>query len=213
MATDDATRTNENKYRMLHCGHSRLRPALLADDNPCDLKAEQAPNCDDYCKLIQVACTSDNRVYDDAAQCLGVCKNGFPTPEGVPLNAPDQSQNTLSCRRWHAYYALTNGADEHCPHAGPGGADVCGGICQVYCSLLQQSPCKSRSDKAFASPEECEQKCQGLNFGGGKGQYGVMAESVRTNTYQCRLHQLSIAIAAGDSAKCDHVLPSDSCPN
>jgi hypothetical protein len=131
----------------------------------------------------------------------------------VPLNDPDDEHDTLSCRRWHAYYALTISAADHCPHAGPGGAGHCGDICPAYCALLAKSPCKTRYDQAFPTSQDCERKCMGLDFTDDNGTYSVMDESVRTNTYQCRLHQITLAIAAGDATKCNHVLPADTCPN
>jgi len=222
-ATNDETRATEEKYRVAHCGHSKLRPSLLADDMPCDLKSSEAPNCADYCKLIQTACVSDNKVYDNPEQCVKVCESGFATPTGVPTGVPDINQDTLSCRRWHAYFALTDDPGTHCTHAGPAGGGHCGDNgngdpCPGYCSLLKRA-CGERYGTTFRSDAECATACSALSGSQTNAKYSVTGEDVLTNTYACRVHKLTRIFAAtsdsaaGESAvSCDAgVFPADTC--
>jgi hypothetical protein len=194
-----------------------LRPSLAADDMPCDLKAATPPNCEDYCKLTQTACVAGNRVYDDNEQCLSVCQKGFAKPAGVEKEKPDSALDTLQCRRWHAYFALTTDPVVHCGHAGPGGDGHCGKQCEVFCGLLKAG-CKKRFDTEYganADTAECVKDCGDL--AGFKDSYSLEAEAVRTNTYQCRLHQVTKVFAASGSgngnamAACENAFPKDTC--
>jgi hypothetical protein len=215
-AKDAAERSTEDGLRKTHCGHSALRPRLMADNTPCDLKADKAPNCEDYCQLIMTACTGGNRVYDDKNQCVQVCNKGFPAPAGLTENMPETAVNTLSCRRWHAYYALTDIASTHCPHAGPSGGNDCGKPCEVYCSLLEAG-CKRRyTDTYGADDQKCLDECATLSA---SETYSIDGEGVRTNTYQCRMHNLTKVFGGAGGGNgmgmegCDKgVFPKDTCP-
>lgn len=206
---------DQDAQRKAHCGHSQLVPNVDMNGLPCDLPVGTAPNCEDYCKLTEVACGANTtRVYDDEAQCLAVCKHGFATPKGVgPTD--DQSEDTLECRRWHAYFALTGNASEHCSHAGPGGAGHCGQLCPTYCRMLERG-CGERYRTEFADNAACESACGELKATGSPA-YNVKDEAVRTDTYQCRLYALSkvfVAIESGDTSGtdfCARAFPQDAC--
>jgi len=213
-AQDSDVRKRNEDYRKLHCGHAKLRPDLNANDMPCDLKASKAPNCADYCQLVQTACTASNQVYDDTNQCLRVCEKAFPAPAGVPMNMPDTTEDTLWCRRWHAYFALTDEPRTHCGHAGPSGTGHCGKPCPVYCSLLQ-SACRMKFTSTFSSQAQCEAACEGLP--GVDGGYSIAAEITRTDSYQCRIHKIAEVLGSSGSgtgtgmAACNGAFPADEC--
>ncbi len=88
--------------------------------------------------------------YTTMDNCLNSCK---AMPVGT---AADQSGNTLGCRTYHAMAAKAD-PTTHCPHAGPGGAGVCGTNCQGYCQIAQMY-CTGQS-KVYDSLADCMSTC------------------------------------------------------
>ena len=174
-----------------HCWHAALVPLPLkkengdTDPNPCADKADNPPTCDVYCRLVQVSCedkeTEDGpelqAQYESEPQCRAVCE---------ALQAQAEGDNTVSCRRTHAYNALAFGAGTHCRHAGPGGAGVCGSNCESYCGLLEQGCADD-----FAGAEECIDECETLE--GAEVPFSVSSVEAGDN-FGCRMRALIRAI-------------------
>lgn len=122
-----------------HCWHSQL--VLRSFDSPC---AENKPldveeGCQRYCRLAMTGCQGEYRVYDDVEQCERACLLLDPGDKD------DILENTMACRRYHAYSALTS-PEEHCTHAGPTGDGHCGideeqgtGNCVSFCRIVEQA--------------------------------------------------------------------------
>lgn len=95
----------------VHCPH-----AGPSGDGVCVDPA--APTCDAYCTKYFKNCTMDLNLYIDEADCMTQCADWYPGKEN------DAAGDSVGCRLYHAGAALADPAT-HCPHAGPGGADVC----------------------------------------------------------------------------------------
>jgi hypothetical protein len=176
-----------------HCWHTSIAPDRNNEMPPPCADLPAAPgNCDSYCDLVMFSCGAEElRVYESVEQCKAVCKAfpvGVAADTGYPPN--QELQNTVGCRRYHAYAAL-GGAQTHCPHAGPMGDGHCGvpaaNNCQSYCRLLKRG-CGTRFFTTYLpvatppttlpdNPEQdddlgtCEQTCMeelgGMPGGGG----------------------------------------------
>jgi hypothetical protein len=94
----------------LHCPHAGPSGAGMCVD-------PDAPTCNAYCAAYAIGC-KDFPVYLDEAACLAQCSEWYPGTE-------DQTQgDSIACRLYHAGVAFID-PQTHCPHAGPGGANVC----------------------------------------------------------------------------------------
>ncbi len=80
--------------------------------------AADAPKCEDYCTTYFGSCKDKLNLYKDMADCMTQCAPWYPGFEGQTAG------DTIGCREYHAGVALGE-PTTHCPHAGPGGADVC----------------------------------------------------------------------------------------
>lgn len=94
-----------------HCPHASPNGAGVCVE-------AAAPSCADYCTTYLANCKDDLNLYNDEADCLDQCSHWYPGTEA------DVDGDTVGCRLYHAGVAQTDDA-LHCPHAGPGGADVC----------------------------------------------------------------------------------------
>ncbi|HEU4583184.1 MAG TPA: hypothetical protein VFS67_33220 [Polyangiaceae bacterium] len=132
----------------VHCPHTYIVPQRGDDlDPPCADQRGAPGDCEKYCALVMQSCTEGNLVYESAGQCLAVCK-AFPLGKAEETgNKP--GENTVACRRYHAYAALgLEGPVIHCPHAGPTGDGHCGAPaeednCFSYCRILKRA-CTAR---------------------------------------------------------------------
>ena len=77
-----------------------------------------APTCMAYCEKYLANCKDKLNAYKDAADCAAQCGAWYPG------SVADTVGDTVGCRLYHAGAAFGD-AMTHCPHAGPGGADVC----------------------------------------------------------------------------------------
>ena len=210
---------NDPANTAVHCGHSALKPSLLNNGLPCDLQPMEAPTCKDYCQLVKVGC-KDQPQYDSDEQCMRVCERGFASAKGLPKGEVDRTEDTLNCRRWHAYFTFDDDPKVHCSHAGPGGAGHCGGpgVCPAYCSLLAGA-CKDRFKSDYPVADKCVTDCEALTSGKSEEQlrYNVEGEAVLTDTYQCRLRAVVKVfenMGAGSGmgmALCSKAFPKDKC--
>ena len=140
-----------------HCWHAAIapRPGPGMAPNPCATgKSETEPHCEDYCQIVMKACTATNKVYENDAQCLAVCK------QLTPGTASDlMGVDSVGCRKTHSYNALTIDQIPHCQHAGPGGAGICGTDCPAYCKLLKAG-CDASFKDAFGAGTDAVSKCE-----------------------------------------------------
>ena len=141
------------------------------------------PTCEEYCALVNAACTAADAQYDSEEECTTYCATVGAFPPGQ--NA-DQTGNSVACRAYHAELAQAAPGDaaEHCPRAGPTGAGICGTWCEAYCAL-GATHCGLGPDL-----DTCLADCAPLPDDGEIG-------DVAGNTVQCRIHH---AAAAGDGA-------------
>jgi hypothetical protein len=202
-------RMMEAANRVTHCTHAAIRPPLNGTEY-CDLPDKTDPSCDDYCKVVMYACAS-HPVYDNVEQCQAVCSKGFPLSDSSMPVTSDATTNTLACRRWHAYYALTVDAQMHCPHAGPGGDGHCGPpVCSTYCSMLKVGCGKQYKSHFPTGDADCEKQCGVLTaMKDDTVGYDLSDESIGTDTFQCRLHHLAQAFV--DDTQCDGAFPGGKC--
>jgi hypothetical protein len=128
-----------------HCWHTSIAPDVqMPTAAPCADPPMTPGNCDAYCELVMFSCSDENQVYESEGQCKAVCRT-FPL--GVASDLGDSpAENTVGCRRYHSYAALSDPV-YHCPHAGPPGDGHCGdpmrNSCQSYCRILKYS-CSER---------------------------------------------------------------------
>jgi hypothetical protein len=145
--------------------------------------------CRDYCTLVLDACTGENKVYADEAECLGVCAL-LPPGDGE-----DVSTNTVACRATQA--GIAKGEPEgYCKFAGPGGNDVCGTDCEAYCTLFPQVCPKNYE---YTSTKDCIKFCETLPA---QDSYNLTRDH-DGDTVECRLVHTAYAT----------VLPKDHCPH
>lgn len=91
--------------------------AFVASDAPVEITND----CEGYCALITTVCDDANAQYVDEADCLAQC-DALNWDDGTPGSTDG---NTIACRIYHTGAART-APEDHCPHAGPSGAGVCG---------------------------------------------------------------------------------------
>jgi hypothetical protein len=187
-----------------HCGHSRFVASQWCLEPP-----SSPPDCADYCRIVMAACTGDLAQYESSGQCTDVCS------ALEPGRNDQRVENTVGCRKYHAYSSLLDPAT-HCSHAGPGGDGHCGpatqppsgstGNCESYCTLLAAA-CPEDFDAAFADRADCIAACTGLDGAGPDSKYSVGAEPGAT--LQCRL--LEVARAFAEPAACAGALGGSPC--
>ncbi|MEY4548422.1 MAG: hypothetical protein RL685_4617 [Pseudomonadota bacterium] len=137
-----------------HCQASQIRPTPGEDltTAPCSDPPgmDKSLECEKYCKIVTTACTGQNRVYEDKAQCLETCRETM-----TPGEPGDQELDTIRCRRYHAYFSLDL-PENHCLHASATGDGHCGKEnCTGYCRVLQQA-CDSDFQREFGATTTAE---------------------------------------------------------
>jgi hypothetical protein len=128
----------------VHCPHATLIPPSVG--GPCSDTIP--PTCEDFCKLTDTACVNDFAVYDSPRQCELACAVfalGDSTNNGT--NAAGVTENTIGCRKYHAYVALAT-PDFHCPHASPTGSAHCGGDAGSASPTASSRPARARRSSA-----------------------------------------------------------------
>jgi hypothetical protein len=131
-------------------GGSSGTPDMATAASP-DLAMAAAPSCADYCTAIMANCTGDmNQQYTTLDNCMASCK-------AMPVGATtDTSGNTLGCRLYHAMAAKADPMT-HCPHAGPGGAGMCGTNCEGYCQIAEMY-CTG-ANQIYTDAADCARTC------------------------------------------------------
>jgi len=174
------------------------------------------PDCDFYCDLVQATCIDEFKVYETLEQCKQVCLN---TPPGMTSDAG--GQDTVGCRTYHAYNAMTLAYLPHCSHSGPAGNGVCSvtdatseANCTPYCRLAHAG-CKERFEAQWDTESECIEDCSTLDGGvpdKTKNGYNV-TDATRGNTVQCRILHAARALEKPDDKDifCDGVFGEAPC--
>jgi hypothetical protein len=179
------------------------------------------PNCDDYCRLNQVACSGELAVYERESQCKSVCKqftSGTLT-DGLDPSVSGAQNNTLGCRYTHTYNALLAfkpGGDvsndkvtSHCTHSGPGGAGVCGDDCTSYCQLLGKACPSQFAELAGGCTDTCTKA-----LGGAKSvMYSDKLAKSGTSPLACRFLNLMRVIENPDltATSCEKAVGRGGC--
>ena len=132
-----------------------------------------------------------NDQYFSASACLAACA---VLPDGA---ASDTSGNTVGCRTYHAGAAASAPA-VHCPHAGPGGAGVCGNDCDGFCSIAL-GVCTG-PNQVFADLGQCQSACAGFPT---TPAYSASVPS--GDSFACRLYHLTAA-ALDPATHCSHIV-------
>jgi len=160
----------------LHCSH-----AMPEGGNVC------GGICDVYCDLMEQNCPGSfvNRDF-----CLGSCAL-FPA-DGMP-NATEG--DSAQCRIYHASFPAAADPGTHCPHAGSGGGNVCGGYCDVYCGLMADN-CPG----SYANVDACLTACRLFPQDG-------PADAQTGNNVQCRIYHAGYPASADASTHCPHAGP------
>lgn len=190
-----------------HCPHSQITaPTAFCnwtiDEGKKDTSRPEEPDCDDYCRLVGIACTGENAVYESEEQCQAVCEafkgDGVPGTGGFT----DKVENTLGCRIYHSHNSLCLPA-QHCSHVAIGGDGHCGaldgGNCESYCYMAEKV-CATDFAAAFADTEACLEECSELEGSAGDSKYFVRVGEQGGNNLHCRF--LALSRAAEDDAEC-----------
>jgi hypothetical protein len=184
-----------------HCPHSLIiAPTAFCnwtiDEGKVDTSRPEVPDCDDYCRIVGIACTGTNAVFESKEQCMAVCEH-YPAGEFT-----DKDQNTRGCRIYHAHNSLCEPA-KHCSHAAISGDGHCGllegGNCESYCQMAK-SICDAEFDEAFESADECLEACSMLDGQAGDSKYFVRVGEPGGNNLHCRF--LALSRAALDTDEC-----------
>jgi hypothetical protein len=193
-----------------HCGHSQIIAPTqfcnwLIDEGEPNVGRPNEPSCDDYCRVIGVACGGAQAVYESDDQCQAVCEH---------LDAgefTDTVENTRGCRIYHSYNALC-APSAHCPHAAPSGDGHCGeldaGNCESYCALASRI-CSDEFDGEFGDEETCLEDCADIDGADGNSGYSVAMGEEGGDTLACRF--LALSRAAEDDAECPAAFGEDPC--
>jgi hypothetical protein len=181
-----------------HCWHSSIAPQL---DSPCGFPANVDPTCEEYCRVVNLACAGDQAVYDSVESCEATC-TGFALGTGK-----DRVENTLGCRTYHAYASL-NAPDTHCAHASPAGDGHCGtDNCEAYCGLAE-AKCGERFASEFGSSAACLAACSEWPGAAPESGYTV-ATAAEGDSVACRIYYASHALE--DPEQCAAVFGEDPC--
>jgi len=183
----------------LHCDHTGVLPTASCVDD-----ATSEPSCEDYCRVVNVACTDELAVYESDAQCLAVCEALPPGTIG------DRAENTVGCRKYHAHAALIGPAD-HCAHTSPTGDGTCGegvdGICASYCRVAEAA-CPAEYGQAFTDTADCLARCALVPGGAGPAGYAV-GDVESGDSVGCRV--LHAARAFAEPSACAAVFGATPC--
>jgi hypothetical protein len=197
-----------------HCWHSQLAPRPEGPAiNPClgDI-GQTEPRCEDYCRVISVACQGELAVYESSEQCLAVCATmnlGQLTDSG--------GQNSVGCRSTHSYNALVGDPVTHCPHAGPSGSSVCGDDCESHCAQLSQACpegfAEDYGDGPEAANELCVSDCSELLEGEARLLYSVDDDAIEElPELGCLTRAVARALEEPSTMNCEVALGRADCP-
>ncbi len=155
-----------------------------------------APGCSTYCATVMSACPG---AYPSAADCAVTCAS-----TGWLLGEPGaKGGNSVACRSTWATVAATSdaGVADACLAAGPGGGEVCGARCEVFCDAIENNCGDAHSpfDPTVDGGVSCAEGCALFDASGAAG-------DTTGDSYQCRLTWAQLP-AHADSALCGHAGP------
>jgi hypothetical protein len=155
-----------------------------SDALPGTPDAEGPLTCGSYCGRMSTTCTGGNAQYASDADCMATCALW-------EVGELDMTRgNTLGCRIWHVGIAEV-APDIHCEHAGPGGGDLCGFYCPVFCTL-DMTVCTG-ANEIYSGHPQCMQACNGF------AKLPLYDASQTTgDTYACRLYHATAATTDPD---------------
>lgn len=187
-----------------HCAHAFISPKPMNNGAmPPWCGGPKVPDpaqtCADYCAVNEKTCTGEHKVYDNAAQCRAACK-AF---EAGDLAVEIPPGNNIVCRKYHSYNAAVYSApDMHCPHAGPGGAGVCGDDCESLCQLLEQGCASEYQEKYAGSGSRCRTECDAARKADPmyKDSPYSVTNAKRGHPFSCRLYNATVAIGMSNDA-------------
>jgi hypothetical protein len=175
-------------------------------------------DCTDYCNDIAAACSApENQEYLSTDVCKKLCmihtnhydEQGLNQPVDVGPTTALATGDSLYCRVWHSHAATVESPIEHCPHAGPLGASVCGtNPCDDFCVYATQV-CTG-ANAAYASMQDCLQACTPNPDAGYAGFPYLMGTDggdlqAGGNTLNCRMYHLENFLFTNDAVHCTHV--------
>ena len=207
-----------------HCGHAAFQSTLHCFPPKKDTAGNIIPpDCGDYCRVAMVACQDDLKTYDDTATCLATCA------ALTPGTNEDQEENTVGCRHYHSYNAITK-PGQHCSHTGPGGAGHCGvredgvGNCESYCQLANAGCPTAFAVKYPNGESQCRTDCADFPGAGDNPDTTDMNETEQYSVelgerddpafvFQCRILHTTRALLAGNEpvAECNAVFGVSAC--
>jgi hypothetical protein len=190
------TLATEEVFAQEHCPHAYISPQPMNGNRPPWCGGPEVPDarqtCEDYCTVNLAACQDEFKVYDDLAQCRKACEAFEPGDLAV------NKGNNTACRKLHSYNAAVYANPRaHCPHAGPGGAGVCGDDCESLCQLLEQA-CPAEYDSEYGgSASTCRSECDSArkadpNYKDNGADYSI-ANAKRGHAFACRLYNATLA--------------------
>lgn len=213
--TGDTLECRINRVVAAATDRNQCLDAMIAPKNPsqpCTDPATGTPNCEDYCRVTQVACTGEFAVYDDEAQCMKACA---ALPPGSNEDSGGKTRevtehNTIGCRKFHAYSSLVR-PHGHCPHAGPTGQGYCGdpneSICESYCAIARAA-CPSDYATHFSDDDTaCQAECRNLEGSAEADEldYTLAGADATGAAVNCRMAHATRAFAAPE-AECPAAL-------
>ena len=199
--------TQDDDFASEHCAHAYISPQPMNGGTRAPWcggpdKPDAMQTCQDYCSVNLAACKDENQVYDNVAQCRAACK-AF-APGDLAVNAPG---NNVVCRKYHSYNAATypppTSAATHCPHAGPGGADVCGDDCESLCLLLEVGCAAEYEEEYDGSPNQCQAACDEARKADPQYKDGAnysVVKAKRGDAFACRLYNATLATSMSNDA-------------
>ncbi len=145
--------------------------------------------CQDYCTNALASCTGTNQLYSGMDECLTACS-------GLPVGVSgDTNVNSVYCRSYHATIAAGKGLDTtHCPHASISGDNVCGSLCEAYCSQMAANCGETNS--GYASQTACMAACEPMPVGN--------YNDVSGDSVQCRTYHAGFPAISDQALHCTH---------
>lgn len=159
--------------------------------------------CEKYCEDMDQYCTDDDSQYVGVDQCLKTC-------ELYEEGEVGENGNTQSCRvKYASKGRYTAGVERSfsCRQAGPGGYDVCGSMCEGYCTVVMQA-CTPEVTSLyyFETFEDCMTECDTIPVPS-EVLYSVQNGDVFDGGHlQCRLFHAQSALMMDAGEHCEHAL-------
>ncbi len=150
--------------------------------------------CEVYCDRIAAHC---NGLYPDRdpdrANCLAAC-GLFPDGGDEDRIRDVADGNSLACHLYHAA-AASDEPQLHCGPASVHGSNVCGGLCEVYCSHVMQTCTGEHA--LYPDVDACLASCAAMPQ---DGEFDAAAG----NSVQCRSYHGSFPALLGPELHCPH---------